>query len=88
MNPRHEKIVRLMAAYDKAAVGARERTELGQRLDWEGSRLSERDVLGAASEYAKLLEAGERGPCVSAQSDREGNAAADADVAVNEERRG
>ena len=50
MNPRYEKIVRLMAAYDKAAVGARERTELGQRLDREGSRLSERDVLGAASE--------------------------------------
>lgn len=88
MNPRHEKIVRLMAAYDKAAVGARERTELGQRLDREGSRLSERDVLGAASEYEKFLKAGERGPRVSAQSDREGNAATDADVAVKEERRG
>ena len=88
MNPRHEKTVRLMAAYDKAAVGARERTELGQRLDREGSRLSERDILGAVSEYAEFRKAGERGPCVSAQSDREGNATTDADVAVSEERRG
>ena len=55
MNPRHEKIVRLMAAYDKAAVGTPERTELGRRLDKEGSGLSERDIFKAAAEYAKFL---------------------------------
>ena len=88
MNPRYEKVVTLMAAYDKAAVGAPERAELGRRLDKEGSRLSERDIFKAAAEYAKFLKAGERGPCVSAQSDREGNATTDADIAVSEERRG
>jgi len=66
VNPRYEKIVRLMAAYDKAAVCTPERTELGQRLDKEGSRLSERDILNAAAEYAKFLKAGEPGPSVSA----------------------
>jgi len=60
VNQKFEKIVRLMSDYDKAPVGSAERSEIGSRLDKEGSKLDQRDYLNAVAEYMKSLSPEDR----------------------------
>lgn len=60
MNQKFAKVVQLMSDYDKAPVGSAERSEIGSRLDKEGSKFDQRDYLNAVAEYLKSLSPEDR----------------------------
>jgi len=60
VNQKFAKVVQLMSDYDKAQVGSAERSEIGSRLDKEGSKFDQRDYLNAVAEYLKSLSPEDR----------------------------